>query len=211
VMCLITPTVRSGPEETRLVERLQAAARAGVHLIQIRQLDMESGALARLVGHAVAAVRGTGARVLVNDRVDVALAAGAHGVHLRGNSVAASRVRTVVPPGFVIGRSVHSPEEASRAALDGGLDFLVFGTVFETRSKPGVDTAGTARLAVACDAVSLPVLAVGGITAPRLRDVAAAGATGFAAIGLFADASIEQLPVVVREASAAFDTANRSL
>jgi thiamine-phosphate pyrophosphorylase len=206
VICLITPTVRSVPEEGRLVDRLRAAARAGVHLIQIRQRDMDGCALARLVERAVSAVRGTGARVLVNDRVDVALAMGAHGVHLRGDSVAASRVRALVPPGFVIGRSVHSPEEASRAALDGGLDFLVFGTVFETRSKPGADVAGTARLTTACEAVSLPVLAVGGITAPRLRDVAAAGTAGFAAIGLFADASIEQMAVVVREASAAFDT-----
>jgi thiamine-phosphate pyrophosphorylase len=210
-MCLITPTVNGVPEETQLVDRVRAAAKAGVHLIQIRQRDMEGGALARLVVQAVAAVRGTGARVLVNDRVDVALATGAHGVHLREDSVEASRVRAVVPPGFVLSRSVHSPEAASRAAADGGLDFLVFGTVFETRSKPGAATAGTARLAAACEAVPLPVLAVGGIAACRLGDVAGAGATGFAAIGLFADVSIERLPDAVDEASRAFDTADRRL
>ena len=206
VICLITPSVRGLPAETLLLDRIDAAARTGVHMIQIRQPEMEGGELARLVGRAVAVARSTGARILVNERVDVALAAGAHGVHLREASVAALRVRAVVPQGFIIGRSVHSSEEALRAALDGGLDYLIFGTVFETRSKPGASAAGTARLAAACGMVSLPVIGVGGMTTPRLREVAAAGAAGFAAIGLFSGASIEQLPGVVREASAAFGT-----
>ena len=71
--------------------------------------------LTRLVERCVEAVRGTRARVLVNDRVDVALAAGAHGVHLRGDSMPAARARIVAPPAFLVGRSVHSPEEALRA------------------------------------------------------------------------------------------------
>jgi len=202
---MITPTVRTALDETRLLERIGAAAQAGVALIQIRQPDMDGGALSRLVRRAVEVARSTGMRILVNDRVDVALAAGAHGVQLRGASVAASRVRSVTPGGFVIGRSVHSPEEGLRAALDAGLDFLVFGTVFESGSKPGVPAAGTVRLAAMSEAVSLPVLGVGGMTTARLREVAAAGAAGFAAIGLFAHTSADQFPVLMREANAAFE------
>ena len=205
VICLITPAVRNTQGEAELLQRMAAAARAGVRLIQVRQTGMDGGALSHLVRRAVEVVRGTGARVLVNDRVDVALAAGAHGVHLRGDSVAASRVRSVAPEGFVIGQSVHSQEEASRAALGGGLDFLVFGTVFDSGSKPDVPGAGTTRLAATCQAVPLPVLGVGGMIPVRLRDVAAAGAAGFAAIGLFAETSTEQFPDLIHKANAAFD------
>ena len=205
VICLITPAVRNARDEAPLLERIGAAARAGVALIQIRQTEMDGGPLSSLVRRAVEVVQGTGARVLVNDRVDVALTAGAHGVHLRGASVTASRVRAVAPEGFVIGRSVHSPEEASDAALNGGLDFLMFGTVFESGSKPGVPAAGTTRLAATCQAVALPVLGVGGMIPARLHEVASAGAAGFAAIGVFAEASTEQFPDLIRKANTAFD------
>jgi thiamine-phosphate pyrophosphorylase len=144
--------------------------------------------------------------VLVNDRIDVALAAGAHGVHLRGDSVPASRARQIVPPGFVLGRSVHSLAEAERATEGGGLDYLLFGHVFETSSKAGLKAAGVSTLSDIAHATPLPVLAVGGMTVDRLDEVARSGASGFAAIGLFADCSADRLQVVVREASLAFDT-----
>ena len=204
MICLITPVVRNSQEEAPLLERIDAAARAGVALIQIRQTEMDGGALSSLVRRAVEIVQGTGARILVNDRVDVALAAGAHGVHLRGVSVPASRVRALAPEGFVIGRSVRSPEEASDAALSEGLDFLMFGTVFESGSKPGMAAAGTTRFAATCQSTALPVLGVGGMIPSRLHEVAAAGAAGFAAIGLFAKTSIEQFPDLIREADMAF-------
>ena len=111
----------SGAEEA-LVRRVAAAARAGVHLVQIRERDLDGGPLMRLVARCVDAVRGTRTRVLVNDRLDVALAAGAHGVHLRGDSMPADRARRVAPAGFVIGRSVHAGGEAERVAADGGAD-----------------------------------------------------------------------------------------
>lgn len=207
VICLITPSVQGAVDEALLLDRIGAATRAGVHLIQIRQPGMDGRALASLVRRAVAVAEDTGARVLVNDRVDVAMAAGAHGVHLRGNSVPAVRVRAVVPSGFLVGRSVHSAEEAARVATEGGLDYLIFGTVFETSSKPGVEPAGAARLADTCAAVTLPVLAVGGVTIPRLGEVRAAGAAGFAAIGLFSDHQAGDMSAIVREARAVFGTA----
>jgi thiamine-phosphate diphosphorylase len=156
-----------------------------VHLVQIRERDLDAGPLMRVVGSCVAAVRGTRTRILVNDRLDVALAAGAHGVHLRADSFGALRVRASAPGPFLIGRSVHSVEDAVAAAREGGLDYLIFGTVFETASKPGRPPAGLAGLAAVAQCTPLPVLAVGGITRERIDDVMAAGASGVAAISMF--------------------------
>ncbi len=195
-----------GDAEAALVAQVAAAAFAGVHLIQIRERDLDGRALARIVARAVDAVRGTRARILVNDRVDVAIAAGAHGVHLRGDSMPAARVRALLPARSLIGRSVHSRAEAIEAAAGGSLDYLLFGHVFETGSKPGLQPAGLAALAEVVAATPLPVLAVGGITTARMTEVARVGASGVAAIGLFADVSPDCLQVVVREASLAFDT-----
>ena len=163
----------AGGQEAQLIERVAAAARAGVHLVQARERDLEAGPLTRLVTRLVEAVRGTRARVLVNDRFDVALAAGAHGVHLRGDSLPAVRARRMAPPAFIIGRSVRSRDEALRAEDGGGLDYLVFGTVFETASKPGVAAAGLDALAELTAAVRLPVLAIGGMTPATLKPVGA--------------------------------------
>lgn len=206
VICMITAPRPSNADAVReLVDRIRAAARAGVHLVQIRQPGFDGRMMTRLVADAVRAVRGTRTRVLVNDRIDVALAGGAHGVHLRGDSVPAARARRIVPCGFLVGRSVHSSEEAVSVARSGGLDYLIFGTVFATRSKPGA-AAGTQPLAAACAAVPLPVLAVGGMTLERLGAVAGTGAAGFAAIGLFDDCATEALHAVVGEAGRLFDT-----
>jgi thiamine-phosphate pyrophosphorylase len=171
--------------EASLVERVRAAAHDGVHLVQVRERDLDGGPLMRLVSSCVDAVRGTRTRVLVNDRLDVALAAGAHGVHLRADSFSARRALGYVPSPFLIGRSVHSIAEAAIAAEEGATDYLIFGTVFETSSKPGRAAAGVAGLARVAAATRLPVLAIGGITAGRIGEVMAAGACGVAGISLF--------------------------
>ena len=173
--------------EDALVQRVAAVAAAGVNLVQVRERDMEARDLSRLVARCVTAVRNTRTRILVNDRLDVALTSGAHGVHLRGDSIRASRARALAPIGFVIGRSVHTVDEAITAHAEGGLDYLLFGAVFATASKPGQPPAGVQALADVVRATPLPVLAVGGVssdTAPRL---AGTGCAGFAAIGWFAD------------------------
>lgn len=203
---MITAPIAAASGEDGLVQRIAAAARAGTHLIHIRQPHLDGLALTRLVQRALGAIEGAAARILVNDRVDVALAAGAHGVHLRGNSMAAARVRTITPPGFVIGRSVHSVDEALAAERDGGLDYLLFGTVFASASKPDAAPAGLEVLARACGAVALPVLAIGGMTASTVASVARAGAAGFAAIGLFASGAIDVLRPEIERASSTFDT-----
>ena len=199
VVCLITDRTRSGSVET-LVERVSAAARAGVDLVQVRERDLDGGALLDLVRRCVVAVRSTSTRVIVNDRVDVALAAGAHGVHLRHESIPAPRVRTMTPRGFLVGRSVHTLRAADAAAASGGLDYLLAGTVFPTASKAGRAPAGPALVSAMAAATTLPVLAVGGMTMERIEAVARAGAAGFAAIDLFASAPLDGLRAIVKEA-----------
>jgi thiamine-phosphate diphosphorylase len=156
-----------------------------VQLVQIRERDLEGRWLFDLARRLVAAVSGTATRIIVNDRLDVALAAGAHGVHLRGRSFAASRARKLVPAGFLVGRSVHASDDVSTAA--GGADYLVYGNVYETPSKPGLPAAGLSRLADVVRATSVPVLAVGGVSLERIPAVLDAGAVGFAAISMFSE------------------------
>jgi thiamine-phosphate pyrophosphorylase len=182
----VTDRSRFSLTPAALVERAAAAARGGAAIVQVRERDLSDAALLALVRAVIAGVRGSGARVLVNDRVDVALAAGAAGVHLRGDGAPASRVRAIVPPGFVIGRSVHSLDDIDAAAAGGGCDYLMFGTVFPSAGKPaGHPVAGLEGLARACRRSPLPVIAIGGIAADREEDVARAGAAGLAAVGWF--------------------------
>jgi thiamine-phosphate pyrophosphorylase len=171
-----------------LVTRLANLAAAGVDLLQIREPDLSGGDLARLVARVLSAAAGTGAQVLVNDRLDVALAAGADGVHLKGESIDTASVRRLAPAGFLVGRSVHSAEEAEQAANDGA-DYVVVGTVFETSSKPGRSAAGLSLLRETVRQCKAPVLAIGGMSVARAGEVAATGAAGLAAIGLFMGAA----------------------
>jgi thiamine-phosphate pyrophosphorylase len=157
---------------------------AGVDIVQIREHDLNARDLSSLVRAAVALTRGTRTRVVVNDRVDIALACAADGVHLRADSVPAAAVRKVAPPRFLVGRSVHSVA-AAREAGD-GVDYLIAGTVWATESKPpNHSLLGLAGLAAIVSAAGVPVLAVGGVSVERARDLAAAGVAGIAAIGLF--------------------------
>ena len=190
ILRMITDRRRYGPAwQAELVAQIGRAARAGVHLVQVRERDLDGGVLLALVRDCVRAVQGTRTRVLVNDRVDVALAAGAHGVHLPGDGLAPRAVRAIAPTPFLIGRSVHRVEDARGAEAAGGLDYLIFGTVFASTSKPEVPPAGVAALKEVAAAVTLPVLAVGGVTVERIGHVRSAGAAGLAAIGLFAELS----------------------
>jgi len=186
VLCFVTDRRRCGASwEDALVHRVRTAAVEGVHLVQVRERDLDGGPLTRLATACVDAVRGTSARVLVNDRFDVALAAGAHGVHLRSESFPASRIRACAPRGFLIGRSVHSVSAAMAAADDTAVDYLIFGTVFASGSKPDRPAAGLRELSAVAGATRLPVLAIGGLTSGKIADVMRAGAAGVAGISMF--------------------------
>jgi thiamine-phosphate pyrophosphorylase len=178
-----------------VVEQGADAVRAGVDMLQVRERDLDGGQLAELVGELVRLARGTDTKVVVSDRLDVALACGADGVHLRGDSMPAASARSIAPRGFLIGRSVHEAAEAIAAAPD--VDYLIAGTVFPTPSKPGLTAGlGVAGLGRICGAVRVPVLAIGGIGFDRLPEVARSGAAGVAAIRLLADRSRPMADVV---------------
>jgi thiamine-phosphate diphosphorylase len=198
ILCLVTDRRRRPA-----VDHCRDAVRAGVDLIQIREPGLESAELLDLAARVVEMARDTPTRVVVNDRLDVALASGAHGVHLRGDSIPPDRARLMAPAGFLIGRSVHGVDEAVLAARD--VDYMMAGTVFPTTSKPGLrQHLGLAGLAAIVRAVPAPVLAIGGVSMDRMEAVAATGAAGMAAIGLF-DAEAADLVAVVREARRQFD------
>jgi thiamine-phosphate pyrophosphorylase len=117
----------------------------------------------------------------VNDRADVARAAGADGVHLPEDGLPVGDARALVGPDALVGRSVHGPAAIASSA---GADFVVFGPVFETASKRRFGPPqGLARLEEACAASSVPVLAIGGVTPERIADVLACGAAGVAVQG----------------------------
>ncbi len=170
----------------RLEEVASQAVDGGVHVVQLREKDLSGRELYELAITLHAVLRGR-ALLLVNDRVDVALAAGADGVHLPEQSLPGKAVREIAGDACIIGRSVHSVDAAVRAEGEGA-DFVEVGAVYETASKPGVVPAGVELVRAVADAVRLPVIAVGGVSAGNVGDVVRAGADGVAVIGAIMDA-----------------------
>jgi thiamine-phosphate pyrophosphorylase len=155
-----------------------ARGRGGEVAVQLREKDLQGRALWELARDLRAVTADAGAQLYINDRVDVALAVGADGVHLGGRSLAIADVRALAPR-LLIGVSTHTPAEV-QAASAAGADFAVFGPVFATPSKPGFHT-GLGTLKEAC-AYDLPVLALGGIDTRNARECIVAGAFGVAGI-----------------------------
>jgi thiamine-phosphate pyrophosphorylase len=196
IVCYVTDrkSLGDGPDCAAIREKIQMAIEAGADWVQIREKDLPGRELAGLLRSSVAAGRErTISRVIVNDRLDVALAAGAAGVHLGRESLNARDVvpwcrRGNAPAEFLIGVSCHSLEEA-REAESAGASYIFFGPVFDTPSKRGLGAPqGAARLAEICRSVRIPVIAIGGVDEGNAAECLRAGAAGIAAIRMFQDA-----------------------
>ncbi|SIS52590.1 thiamine phosphate synthase [Alicyclobacillus vulcanalis] len=178
---------RSRQAAVPLEEALWLAAEGGADVLQVREKKAPALAVYEMTRSLLSRIRdgGLATSVLVNDRVDVALAAGANGVHLAAKSLPVGAVRDLlaaVQKPLVIGCSVHSLEEAL-AAEAAGADYVTFGHVFPTASHPGLPPKGVRELARVVEALSIPVVAIGGIDAANVAEVLAAGASGVAVIG----------------------------
>ena len=167
---------------------------AGVDMLQIREKDLPAGELFRLTRAVLKLSNPRGTRILVNSRLDVALAAGAGGVHLPSNAIPAAVIRRVAPRDFKIGVSCHTLEEIRRAKGEGA-DFAVYGPVFDPISKSGgTKPTGLEGLRQACRAAEMPVFALGGIDVDKAKFCRQSGAAGVAGISLFLEsgASVSQ-------------------
>jgi thiamine-phosphate pyrophosphorylase len=168
-----------------LSEAIERGVGAGADWIQIREKDLSARELFEIAREAVALATPTGVKILINTRFDVALAAGAAGVHLPAGSPAPDRWRTLAPAGFLIGVSCHTIPEL-RAAEGGGADYAVFGPVFPPRSKSSdLAPRGLVGLQQAARSVKIPVLALGGVTEENEAACLAVGAAGIAASSRF--------------------------
>jgi thiamine-phosphate pyrophosphorylase len=178
--CLMLVTDRRRCAGRPLVELVRRAVAAGVDAVQLREKDLPDDELWDL---AVALRRVTAARcpLLINSRLDVALAAGADGVHLPERGLPIAAVRRLAPRGFLIGRSVHSAEGARRAEVEGA-DYVLLGTIFATESKPDKEPDGLGLVRQATAGLGIPCLAVGGIVPANAASVLEAGAQGVAAV-----------------------------
>lgn len=183
----ITSGATRTPED--ILPLVEAAVAAKVPLFQIREKTLPARVLFELTERAAEITRGSDTRLLVNDRSDIARAAGADGVHLTSQSLPADVVRRTYGAEFFIGVSTHSLDEA-RAARVGGANFVVFGPVFETESKREFGAPqGLNRLAEVTNGLrGFPVVAIGGITLENAGACFKAGASGVAAIRLLNDA-----------------------
>jgi thiamine-phosphate pyrophosphorylase len=181
---LLLPRQTNVPGLTFLIEFANRALTAGVDFVQIREPDLSAREVLSVTEELV---RVAGARVLVNDRADIAACAAA-GVHLTTRSLTAEVARRAFGPDMLIGASTHSFEEA-RVAEQGGADFIVFGPVFETSTKKQYgEPLGLEALRRVAARLTIPVLALGGIKPSNFGEALDAGAAGVAGISMFTEA-----------------------
>lgn len=201
ILCYVTDRhLLEERSSVNLLHRIKNAAAAGIDWIQIREKDLTARELVVLARNAIAATRQFSAgrnlapRLLINDRIDAALAAGAAGVHLSGASIPPREAIRWLragnsPPDFSVGISCHSLAEAKEAE-DAGANYIFFGPIYETPSKVDFGPPqGIDKLSELCRSVRIPILAIGGLSEANARDCIRAGVAGIAAIRLFQEIS----------------------
>ena len=181
-------TTAGSPEFAEIIEQVSQAVAAGIDLVQLREKRLSARVVFELTRQVVSLTRGSATRVLVNDRADIAAAAGADGVHLTRKSIDAATIRRTFGSEFLIGVSSHSADEAMTAE-QAGADFVVFGPVFETASKRAYGApVGVEKLSSVIDELAdFPLFALGGITIDNCPSCLDAGARGIAGISLFSE------------------------
>ena len=183
---LVTDRHRTAGRPLRDV--VEAALEGGVDAVQLREKDLSGAALFELAGQLRELTRRRGARLLINDRIDIALAVGADGVHLPVDSFAPADARRLLGTGALIGASTHTLEQA-RAAAVGGADFIVFGPIFDTPSKRAFGApVGLDALTQVSKAGTVPTFAIGGVSAARVATVRGCGASGIAVVAAILEA-----------------------
>jgi thiamine-phosphate pyrophosphorylase len=202
-------TTSNSKDFQHIFELIAAAVAANIDLIQVREKALTTKVLYELVVRAAELTRDSATKLLVNDRADVAAAAGASGVHLTTRSLPTEVVRQTFGNEFLIGMSTHSLDEA-RAARNAGVDFVVFGPVFQTPAKAQYGSpVGLEKLNHVCAELKpFPILAIGGISEDNFGDCLRAGAQGVAAIRLFGNA--QRLRGIVEKIREDFQKVNAS-
>ena len=183
ILCYVTdrPTLGKG----RLLNLVREALEAELDWIQLREKGTPTNELIQIAEKVVRLPRESHQKLILNDRLDIALACGFDGVHLGGTSFPVGVVRKRVPAGFIVGASVHHLDEAVTAEREGA-NYVVFGPVFATPSKLKYGPAqGIKKLHAVTSLLSIPVLAIGGISLANFQECLKAGAAGIAAISLF--------------------------
>jgi thiamine-phosphate pyrophosphorylase len=167
---------------------LEAVLAGGCRLVQLREKTMPLDELLPLARSLTRRCREVGALLIVNDRADLALAAGADGLHVGQDDLPARRARALLPPGMILGVSTHDPEQARRAVADGA-DYVAVGSIFPTTTKAGFQLVGPELIRRVRPEVPVPLVAIGGITAENAPAVLAAGADAVAVISALCAAS----------------------
>ena len=178
--CLCLVTDKKLCSDGSLVDRVAAAVKGGVDMVQLREKDMPVGELMELA-LTLRSVTRNKALLVINDRLDVALAAGADGLQLPQDSLSVRHARQVAPPQLLVGKSVHDLESAELAAREGA-SYLVLGTIFPTASKPGAATGGLPHVSEVASRLDCPILAIGGVDSSNIASAIGAGARGVAVV-----------------------------
>lgn len=187
-----------------LIDCVREALEGGVTLVQYRAKTASSAEMYAEALQLKALCDSFNVPLIINDRLDIAMAVGAAGVHLGQDDLPCAAARKILGEDYIIGVSAHNPAEA-KAALQSGADYLGCGAVFGTATKADVKKLGTDGLAAICKAKGLPVVGIGGVTADNYREVRAAGADGAAIVsGILAQPDIRATVKAIARVSQEF-------